>query len=199
MAFPGLQHLGKSPTKKFVDELFVATFSNTEVVGDIASALQISEDEARQVVISIRSLIQKYLLEYNPTSPTNIKLASFLPGDFQANLRDLIEKILLHHMGEWRDAAIATQPSLPKMISMDYRIDIKSASEAISRMSVPTVLIDLKVATPSTNINEEPTPRNVIFELNKETRFLSFVLFDYDRNRWGNFFFAIPCEQNGST
>jgi len=169
MAFPGLQHLGKAPSKKFVDEVFVSVFNKSEVAVDIATGLQISEDDSLQLITSVRNLIRKYLLEYSPTASNPAKLSALLPGDFQVNLRDLLEKIILHHLGEWRDATIAAQPSLPKMISMDYRIDIKSASEAISRMSVPTVLVDLKVSKPASNRNEAPIPQSVIFELNKET------------------------------
>ena len=51
MSFPGLQHLVKSPSKKFVDEVFVAVFENKEEIGELATALQIDENEARQVFI----------------------------------------------------------------------------------------------------------------------------------------------------
>eukprot|EP00026_Physarum_polycephalum_P018954 Phypoly_transcript_20752.p1 GENE.Phypoly_transcript_20752~~Phypoly_transcript_20752.p1 ORF type:complete len:189 (+),score=19.96 Phypoly_transcript_20752:64-630(+) len=169
MTFPGLALLAKAPSKKFVDEVFVSVFNKKEDLQTLLeSSLQIDVHEAQLVISSVRGLIQKCLYEYVPGTNT-LKLAALLPSDFQANLRDLFEKIILHHIGEWRDATIASQPSLPKMISMDYRIDIKSGSEAISRMSVPTVLVDLKVSKPPTNISDQPLQQNVIFELNKET------------------------------
>jgi len=164
MAYSNLLLLTKAPNKKFVDEVFVAVFANNESSVDLVSALQISEEEAQQLVSAVRNLIRQYLRDF-----PNVKLATILPTDFQTNLRDLFDKILAHHSPEWREAVISNQPSLPKLISMDYRVDIKSGSEAISRMSVPTVLVDLKVSKPPTKVTDEPEQQNVVFELNIET------------------------------
>ena len=45
----------------------------------------------------------------------------------------------------WREAAVVSRVSLPQLIDVDWRIDVKTAAEQMSRMAVPTVLVDLKV------------------------------------------------------
>ena len=35
--------------------------------------------------------------------------------------------------------------SLPRLVDMDWRVDIKTSSDSISRMAVPTCLLQLKV------------------------------------------------------
>ncbi|KYQ90175.1 hypothetical protein DLAC_08768 [Tieghemostelium lacteum] len=55
--------------------------------------------------------------------------------------------------------------SLPNMIDLDWRMDIKTSSDLISRMAVPTVIFKL-------NIEDKSQPsgsKTVIFEMNKET------------------------------
>jgi len=164
----GLQLLIKAPSKKLVDELFIASFKNrngdiNEMAGETASALSISTEESVQLLSSLRYVVKSTLYEYGASS----KPSSNLPSSLRPELKELIEKILTHHLPEWKEAAIGTQCALPRVVSMDWRIDIKSASEAMSRMSVPTVLVDLKVAKPESK--ETQQPQSVIFELNKET------------------------------
>ena len=65
-------------------------------------------------------------------------------------------------------------PSLPRFEGIDWRVDVRSASDTVSRMSVPTVLVQMRVQN---SYNGEVPPaegqavaqRLVTFELNKET------------------------------
>ena len=65
-------------------------------------------------------------------------------------------------------------PSLPRFEGIDWRVDVRSASDTVSRMSVPTVLVQMRVQN---SYNGEIPPaegqavaqRLVTFELNKET------------------------------
>jgi len=51
----------------------------------------------------------------------------------------------------------------------DWRIDVKLASEAISNMSVPVVLLQMKIAKPAETVDAQPEVNNVHLELNKQT------------------------------
>ena len=37
--------------------------------------------------------------------------------------------------------------SLPRLVEFDWRVDVKSASDTVPRMSVPTCLLQLKVGS----------------------------------------------------
>ena len=65
-------------------------------------------------------------------------------------------------------------PSLPRFEGIDWRVDVRSASDTVSRMSVPTVLVQMRVqnsyngAVPPAE-GQAVAQRLVTFELNKET------------------------------
>jgi hypothetical protein len=55
--------------------------------------------------------------------------------------------------------------SLPKLLDVDWRIDIKTASESMSRMAVPTVLVGLKTEGVAKSVDQAPQEQNIVFEL----------------------------------
>lgn len=63
--------------------------------------------------------------------------------------------------------------SLPRMVDMDWRIDIKSSSNLVNTMNVPTVLFKLEVEDQNKKVTQEDQDekktKTIIFELNKET------------------------------
>lgn len=114
-------------------------------------------------------------------------IKAIFPADFHAQLADLIVKVVLHHAGEWRECTVLQQVSLPTLKEMDWRVDIKTASDKLARMAAPTVLVELKVcplpasfacrsAHTSAQVQENatrvgvmPGVQTVTFELTKET------------------------------
>jgi len=83
----------------------------------------------------------------------------------------------LEAVGAQQSVPTATRklgPSLPRFEGIDWRVDVRSASDTVSRMSVPTVLVQMRVQN---SYNGEVPPaegqavaqRLVTFELNKET------------------------------
>jgi len=83
----------------------------------------------------------------------------------------------LEALGAQQTVPTATRklgPSLPRFEGIDWRVDVRSASDTVSRMSVPTVLVQMRVQN---SYNGEVPPaegqavaqRLVTFELNKET------------------------------
>lgn len=49
------------------------------------------------------------------------------------------------NMPAWQEAAMSQQVSLPKLEDFDWRVDIKAASDVMSRMSTPTVFVQMRV------------------------------------------------------
>jgi len=175
----GCLHLLKASSKKVVDQIFVEIFKNR--VGEIPmlikdslmSALLLNEAQVIELVESIRYL-EKVALYENSSN-----LDSFFPASFHKDLKGLILQIIGSHLSLWRQDCIDSLVSLPKLQSIDWRIDIKRASETMTNMSIPTVLVQLelednlnsKVFSIKTEKleNRNDSKRSVIFELNKQT------------------------------
>lgn len=59
--------------------------------------------------------------------------------------------------------------SLPALKEFDWRIDIKTSSDKVSRMSIPTALVQMKIEDVATDSNQIAPMRAVNFEVSKET------------------------------
>lgn len=69
----------------------------------------------------------------------------------------------------WRTEAQANQISLPRLVDLDWRVDIKTSSDNISRMAVPTCLLQMKIQEDPSLCGEKPSISAVTMELSKET------------------------------
>ena len=69
----------------------------------------------------------------------------------------------------WKKIASQQLISWPRMVDMNWRVDVKSSSQEVSRMSVSTVILDLKVEDQQQRVGEMPPVRSVNFELSKES------------------------------
>ncbi|KAI3371042.1 hypothetical protein L3Q82_023525 [Scortum barcoo] len=87
--------------------------------------------------------VSHHVLFFGLSSPEQI-LALF-PESFHSSLKNLITKILLENSPTWRTEAAADQISLPQMKELDWRVDLVTGSDSVSRMSVPTCLVQLKM------------------------------------------------------
>ena len=123
-------------------------------------------------------------------------VAALFPADFHANLRQLCTRILLAHAAAWHESAAAHQVSAARLVDFgafeaqllcishfpdvshflirppvitDWRVDIKTSSNLLSRMSVPTVLVGMKVQDVPTRVDLVPDVKDVQFELSKES------------------------------
>ena len=72
-------------------------------------------------------------------------MAGQFSSQFHKDLIKLICSIIMHHLPNWRKQLITNQISLPRLESFDWRIDIKSASDLIGNISVPSVLVEMRV------------------------------------------------------
>ncbi|XP_059177644.1 COMM domain-containing protein 9-like [Physella acuta] len=59
--------------------------------------------------------------------------------------------------------------SLPKLLDFDWRVDIKTSSDAVARMSVPTCILNFQIQENKTDVKETAQTENINVELSKET------------------------------
>ncbi|XP_026643658.1 COMM domain-containing protein 9 isoform X2 [Microtus ochrogaster] len=89
--------------------------------------------------------------------------------NFHQNLKNLLTKIVLEHISTWRTEAQANQISLPRLVDLDWRVDIKTSSDSISRMAIPTCLLQMKIQEDPSLCGDKPCISAVTMELSKET------------------------------
>ncbi|RXM93993.1 COMM domain-containing protein 9 [Acipenser ruthenus] len=58
---------------------------------------------------------------------------------------------------------------LLKLVDMDWRVDIKTASDSVARMAVPTCLVQMKVQDDPCLCGPRPGVSTVTVKLSKET------------------------------
>lgn len=119
-----------------------------------------SEEDVVALAASARWLVRRALYD---------GAAGALPDGFHADLGKLLGKVVKARLAEWRRGAAAAQVCPPKLVDFDWRVDMKTASNHLSRMAVPTVLVEMKVQEPPTTLGEMPDTRDVQFELTKES------------------------------
>ncbi|XP_077178310.1 COMM domain-containing protein 9 isoform X1 [Paroedura picta] len=144
--FAALQILLKASKKDEVrhlcQECFLSSAGGSEkLIEDTCSTLSVASDEAKQLICSLHNL-SRHVVHRGLTSPEEI--LSLFPEGFHQNLKNLLTKIILENLSAWRNEVQASQISLPRLIDMDWRVDIKTSSDSVSRMAVPTCLLQLK-------------------------------------------------------
>ncbi|KAL2093983.1 hypothetical protein ACEWY4_011295 [Coilia grayii] len=168
--FSALQLLLKAPSKDAVRQMCADSYPSGAPVSqrlaeNTAATLSVSPTEAKELLTALHTL-SRYVIFHNLASPEQI-LAVF-PDTFHSSLKNLITKILLEHSPKWRDEALANQISLPRLAEMDWRVDLKTASDSVSRMAVPTCLVHMKIQDNSCAGGDDSLS-SVTMELSKET------------------------------
>eukprot|EP00033_Pygsuia_biforma_P001937 GCRY01002159.1.p1 GENE.GCRY01002159.1~~GCRY01002159.1.p1 ORF type:complete len:190 (+),score=45.95 GCRY01002159.1:150-719(+) len=169
MDFEPLLHLLKASSKKVVQETLIIAFMYRNATvpekqrNFIAESLEISSDEVEELFTAATRLIKTSL--FKGLSVEGIP--DLFPSSFNEDLAALLARVIETHHDEWRAELIEQRVSLPRLLEMDWRVDIKSASSDVSSMSIPTALISLKVEDPDlTSVAQE---KSVVFELPRET------------------------------
>ncbi|KAM9352542.1 COMM domain-containing protein 9-like [Symphorus nematophorus] len=146
--FNNLQLLLKAPSKDAVRDVCVQSHRgpSRRLAESTAATLSIPAAQAAQLVRSLHFL-SHHVLFYNLSSPEQI--LDLFPDSFHSSLKNLITKILLENSPTWRTEALSHQISLPQLKELDWRVDMVTSSDSISRMSVPTCLVQLKMDDPS--------------------------------------------------
>ncbi|XP_053282556.1 COMM domain-containing protein 9 [Pleuronectes platessa] len=162
-----LQLLLKAPSKDAVRDVCVQSHRDPgrQLHETTAATLNIPTAQASQLVRSLHTL-SHHVLFYNLSSPEQI-LALF-PESFHPSLKNLITKILLENSPTWRTEAAGEQISLPQLKDLDWRVHMVTGSDSLSRMSVPTCLVQLKVEDPCPSAGSESVS-TVTVELSRES------------------------------
>ncbi|NWX25446.1 COMD9 protein, partial [Notiomystis cincta] len=121
---------------------------------------------SRQLVSALHNLTRHVV--YRGLTRAEDILCLF-PENFHQNLKNLLTKIILEHISAWRSEAQASQISLPRLVDMDWRVDIKTSSDSIVRMAVPTCLLQLKIQEDAALCGNNPVVSALTVELSKET------------------------------
>uniref|UniRef100_A0A3Q0SPC7 COMM domain containing 9 n=1 Tax=Amphilophus citrinellus TaxID=61819 RepID=A0A3Q0SPC7_AMPCI len=138
--FVNLQLLLKAPSKDAVREVCVQSQKGLshQLTESTAATLGIPAAQAAQSL----HVLSHHILFYNLTSPEQI-LAVF-PESFHSSLKNLITKILLENSATWKTEALSNQISLPQLKDLDWRVHMVTSSDSVSRMSVPSCLVQLQ-------------------------------------------------------
>ncbi|KAM8751567.1 COMM domain-containing protein 9 isoform 1-T1 [Acanthopagrus schlegelii] len=167
--FNNLQLLLKAPSKDAVRDVCVQSHRgpSRRLAETTAATLSIPAAQAAQLVQSLH-VLSHHVLFYNLSSPEQI--LEVFPESFHSSLKNLITKILLENRSAsqnchgtdrsisldvrvssptWRTEAVSNQISLPQLKELDWRVDMVTSSDSVSRMSVPTCLVQFKMEDPS--------------------------------------------------
>ncbi|NXP06573.1 COMD9 protein, partial [Thinocorus orbignyianus] len=166
-----LEGLLKAPSRDAVRQLCRECFSSPPAgLGPLAQracpGLADSPEEAQQLVSALHSLT-RHVVYHGLTRAEDI--ISLFPENFHQNLKNLLTKIILENVSAWRNEAQASQISLPRLVDVDWRVDIKTSSDSISRMAVPTCLLQLKIQEDAALCGNSPVVSALAVELSKET------------------------------
>ncbi|XP_007435081.1 COMM domain-containing protein 9 [Python bivittatus] len=169
--FASLQFLLKAPSKNVVRQLCQECFSSSgndpeKLTETTCSNLSVTPSEASQLIHSLHNLT-RHIVYHGLTSQEEI--LSLFPEGFHQNLKNLVTKIILENVSAWRNEAQASQISLPRLVDMDWRVDIKTSSDNISKMAIPTCLLQLKIQENAALCGDDFATSALTVELNKQT------------------------------
>ena len=66
-------------------------------------------------------------------------IEELLGADFHPQLRELLSKIILANAPVWTEVLVQDQVSLPRLIDVNWRVDVVASSSSMSRQARPTV------------------------------------------------------------
>jgi hypothetical protein len=168
----GLEFLLKAPSKTVVVDIFKGAFTHRndqvpdEVLASVAKTLNIQPLESIKLLQSVTILIKKALYEGSNEAS---QIAKLFPDNFHSDLKKLLSDLLAKNLHEWKTKALKNQVSLPRLIDFDWSVNIKSASDTVAGMAVPTCLVQMKVQSTPETTREMAEVQSVNVEFSKET------------------------------
>lgn len=178
-----LFYISRAPSKKFIDQVFIRLYQTRNdgilpsFVSGVAQQLKHEDipnetEHVENTKVMLQSIL--YVIRqavYHQVSNEQQVLQQIFANTAQedAQLKQYIAQVLVNNVPMWSEQAAETQVSLPKLIDMKWRVDIKSASHVISQMQQPCVMVHLETQQlPAKKGFMQPTA-SVDFEMNKET------------------------------
>ena len=154
-----------------VDSTFITAWRyrhegvSPQQVALMTGQLELTTAEVEAMFLGVDAVIRYCVYE-------NLDKAA-VPGlfspSFHAALAGLFGKIIGAHLPEWREQALSNPHiSAPKLLDFDWRIDHKRSSNFLTRMSVPTVILDMKIQQQPKVQGMIPGVDDIQFELPKE-------------------------------
>ncbi|KAJ3430760.1 comm domain-containing protein [Anaeramoeba flamelloides] len=171
MSIPLLSLL-KAPSPKYItdliDQFFFARLEASSIPNkeQIIKELEINENKFYELQVSVYDLINDSLYHNLKTSEKIEK--QLFPQKFHGKLRSLLSSHISTSLEKWHKLCKSKYLTLPKLISFDWRVDVKSASDLTSTLSAPVVLLEMKVQEPPEFVGLMPKIKTVNVELTKE-------------------------------
>merc|ERR1712183_687936 len=125
-----------------------------------------TSDEAGQLFEALKALIADALYE-GYTTPK--EMSSLFEANFHPDLKGLLSKVLAKQCDEWKNSVVVNQISPPRLVDFDWRVDIKTSSNHLSRMNIPTVFVGMKLQETPSQVGIMPGVKEVQFELSRES------------------------------
>ncbi|XP_041052712.1 COMM domain-containing protein 9 isoform X2 [Carcharodon carcharias] len=186
----------KDVVRHLCQECFPPSATNSvRLVDSTVKSLSVTPEEAKQLICSLHGFTRQIVFQGLTSAEEILPL---FPDDFHQNLKNLLTKIILENISQvlskghedskrqlfssppmlpdllsfsraaWRSETLANQISLPHLIDMDWRVDIKTSSDNINRMAVPTCLLQMKIQDDINACRGGPIISTVSLELSKE-------------------------------
>ncbi|KAM8939015.1 COMM domain-containing protein 9 isoform 2-T2 [Pelodytes ibericus] len=167
--FPPLQLLLKASSKDVVGKLCRDSFPRSAVgsqplIDSVSANLSITPGEAAQVVQSFHALTRNVV--YKGLASAD-EIISLFPENFHQNLKNLLTKLILENLSAWKSENMNI--SLPRLVDLDWRVDIKTSSDSVARMAVPTCLLQMKIQEDTELCPLDSATSTLTMELSKET------------------------------
>ncbi|XP_061750709.1 COMM domain-containing protein 9 [Nerophis ophidion] len=165
--FNNLQLLLKAPSKDAVKDVCVKSHQGLSslLTQSTATTLAIPEAQAAELVHSLH-VLSHHVIFHNLSSPEQI--LHLFPESFHSSLKNLLTKILLENSATWKTQAVSNQIFLPRLKELDWRVDMVTSSDSVSRMCVPTCLVQFKTEEPCHTEEGQPVAVATV-ELSRES------------------------------
>lgn len=168
-----LAALASAPSKESVVALVDAVFRHRADLPlldaeERAAAFGIAVPAFNDLTTALAAILRTLLYASASISTLDEVLATF-PADLDTRLKKFLGQIVASRLALWREASIRQRVSLPSLVDVDWRVDVKSSSTTIARIAVPTLLLNLKTRKTATSSREFPGEETLSIELSRGT------------------------------
>lgn len=171
---PHLQSLNvltAAPSKEALTTFLQACFRHRKDLSQLgvearAAEMGVGAAELEAAAATLVSVMSGALYA-SADAPSAADVASVLPPDTDARLKTFISATIVAKLPLWREASVRQRVSLPPLVAVDWRVDLKSSSSALSRMAVPTVLVNLTSRKQADRVGVFPGEETVSIELSR--------------------------------
>ena len=169
----GLNYLLKAKSKTVVEKCLNITFvTRNSTEGKEAclelfqNSLEINSDEAEFLHSSVLSCISKSIVNNNFEEFE--KYIEKYGNNINNKLKQLIIQIVKTQFEAWREAAIGSRISMPRLVDFDWTISLKKSSNEVHKMNEPCAIMSLTIEDELTSIKDMPRTNITNFELSRE-------------------------------